>query len=143
MKFFNFILIIFFVSCAKPNYVENQEVVSREVVSSCDHIFSSEELCMNFKWAKMPTESEFGLMKVQFTDFKDDRIFTSPKRHFHFHLWMSSMGHGSSPVEIKEISPGKFEISKIFFIMPGPWDMHFQLKDEDHVQEEFIQKITI
>lgn len=144
MKIFTVLSLLLLFSCAKPNYTDdNSTVIQRDVLTGCEFIFSTEELCMKFEWIKQPSESEFGEMKVLFTEIKDDRIRVSPKNNFHFFLWMPSMGHGSSPVQVNEISPGEFVISKIFFIMLGPWQMHFQLKDQNEIIEEIIKDITI
>ncbi len=58
-------------------------------------------------------------------------------------LWMPSMGHGSSPVVIKQVAEGTYEVSDIYFIMLGEWEIRFQLKNNNDVIEEQIQKITI
>ena len=39
------------------------------------------------------------------------------------------MGHGSFPVTIKKVGEGVYEASEIFFTMPGRWDVHFELYD--------------
>ncbi len=51
-------------------------------------------------------------------------------------LWMPTMGHGSFPVSLNEISPGVFEARDIFFTMPGYWDIHFQLFRDNNLIEE-------
>jgi hypothetical protein len=91
----------------------------------------------------MPTESQVGEMEVSFTDLADERIFIDPKNKFSMYLWMSSMGHGSSPVSIEKLAPGKFLIKDIFFIMPGPWEIHFELKEEEKLVDEIIYSLTI
>jgi hypothetical protein len=137
------LLLSLFFSCAKPNYQEQKTEVIRDVLSSCDYLFKTEELCLNFKWIKQPTESQFGEMEVRFTDLADERIFIHPENEFHLYLWMSSMGHGSSPVTIEKLSEGKFLVKDVFFIMPGPWEIHFQLKEGEKVVEELIHSLTI
>lgn len=53
------------------------------------------------------------------------------------------MGHGSSPVTITLIEDGIYKANDIFFIMQGPWEVRYQVKDGDKVVEEIIQDITI
>ena len=54
----------------------------------------------------------------------------------HVYLWMSSMGHGSSPVKIKKLSTGEYEVSSVYFIMGGTWEVHVELLKQDDVVDE-------
>jgi hypothetical protein len=67
----------------------------------------------------------------------------SPRLSPDVKLWMPSMGHGSSPVVVKPISDGVYEVSDVFFIMLGDWEIRYQLKSNDDVIEEQIQKIHL
>ena len=51
-------------------------------------------------------------------------------------LWMPTMGHGSFPVEVRQIAFGVYEVSDIFFTMPGLWDIHFQIYENGNYIEE-------
>ena len=53
------------------------------------------------------------------------------------------MNHGSSPMQIQQIGPGLYKVNRVYFIMPGQWDLHIQLKMNEQVQDEFVQKFTI
>jgi hypothetical protein len=143
MKFYFFIIVFLTFSCAKPHYVDDKKIIKQEEVKTCDLYFKENELCLFSKWEVFPNESQFGQMKLTFTERNDDRVLVTPKYHFEMILWMPSMGHGSSPVSITPISKGVFRASEIFFIMPGAWEIRFQLKDEGKIVEEVIQNITI
>ena len=65
-----------------------------------------------------------------------------PKNLFVF-LWMPTMGHGSSPVKIKKLDNGEYEISDVQFIMPGKWEIKFQLKDGAQVFDETVVTLSI
>lgn len=41
-------------------------------------------------------------------------------------LWMPSMGHGSAPVKIEDLGGGVFQVSHVFFIMPGDWQIQLR-----------------
>jgi hypothetical protein len=45
--------------------------------------------------------------------------------NFKLDLWMQMghHGHGSAPVEIKQINPNTFEITNAWFVMPGKWNV--------------------
>ncbi|MBI3554828.1 MAG: FixH family protein, partial [Deltaproteobacteria bacterium] len=65
-------------------------------------------------------------------------------------LWMPAMGHGSSPVNVAHAVdqgganvPGVFKATNVYFVMPGDWDVHVQLKNGSKVVEETVEKVTI
>lgn len=62
---------------------------------------------------------------------------------FRIFLWMPTMGHGSSPVTIKKLGTGLYDLSQIYFIMDGFWQLRIQLKNGNDVLEEQIFEMTI
>lgn len=111
------------------------------LAQTCEMFFKTENLCLEQKWEVLPTKTTVGKMTLTFKDTAG-RI-TSPKMDPFVLLWMSSMGHGSRPVTITQVEDGVYSVSNVKFIMGGPWEIHYQLKDGKSVVEEFIQKITI
>lgn len=140
--FYLFVLCLSF-SCAKPNYVDDQTQKIERVTQNCKLIFKKENLCIEMDWESFPTESEFGSFLLRFTDVNDRDLLISPDHELGIILWMPSMGHGSSPVTLREIEEGIYRASDVFFIMSGAWDIRFQLKDGERIVEEAIQKITL
>lgn len=69
--------------------------------------------------------------------------YQAPQETLHVFLWMPSMGHGSTPVSIKTLSGGEFEISKVNFMMRGKWEIRFQLKNGNQVVDETVLPLTI
>ena len=62
----------------------------------------------------------------------------------HIYLWMPDMGHGSSPVKIKKLGSGEYEVTNVYFIMGGGWEIYFQLlKNKDDVVDEVIIPISL
>lgn len=55
---------------------------------------------------------------------------------FSVFLWMSSMGHGSGPVTIKKLDTGIYDVSDVYFIMDGEWQIRIQLKNNETILEE-------
>lgn len=137
------LLFIFVTACAKPHYVDGLEGRIDGISGECGLLFSSENLCLKTEWTQKPTESTYGEMTLSFVDRDDQSRFVDPVAEPFILLWMPSMGHGSSPVKIERVDVGRFRASEIFFIMPGPWDIRYQLKDGSQVAEEKIQKVTI
>ncbi|WP_081653487.1 FixH family protein [Bacteriovorax sp. DB6_IX] len=68
---------------------------------------------------------------------------TDPEYSLHLKLWMPDHGHGSFPIEITKVQDGVYKADKIFFTMPGYWDLHLQLKDGESVVEEVLWPITL
>ena len=58
-------------------------------------------------------------------------------------LWMPEMGHGSSPTSISHLDTGTYRASDVFFVMPGHWQIKFQLKNGNTVEDELVVSITI
>jgi hypothetical protein len=73
----------------------------------------------------------------EFGELKD------PSLTLHLMLWMPDHGHGSFPIELTKTSSGVYKADKVFFTMPGYWDLHLQLKDGDKVIEEVLWPITL
>ena len=136
------ITLLLIASCAKPHYVDGPQV-DLTPVTGCGYLFKSENLCLKTAWVQRPSESTYGEMTLSFVDANDDTRFVDPTSEPFIVLWMPSMGHGSSPVTIERIDVGRFRASEIFFIMPGAWDIRYQLKSGSDVVEEHIQKITL
>lgn len=73
-----------------------------------------------------------------------------PGRPFEVSLWMPGMGHGSAPTQIQrvlddqgQIVVGTYQVSNMYFIMPGDWDVRVTLKSQDGRQETQIWPVTV
>ncbi|RPJ66214.1 MAG: hypothetical protein EHM20_17555 [Alphaproteobacteria bacterium] len=69
---------------------------------------------------------------------KQQNIATDFTKDFSVILWMPTMGHGSSPIQIKKLGTGIYDLSQIYFIMDGLWHLRIQLKDGSNIIEEQI-----
>ena len=130
-------------SCANPHYVTEEDRDIKDISGECGYFFSSEKICLKTEWIKKPTESSFGVLSLTFVDSVDQTRFIDPLQEPFIHLWMPSMGHGSSPVTMERVDVGRYRAKDVFFIMTGEWDVHYQLKSGSHVVEEKIQKVII
>ena len=137
------VFMFFIVSCAKPNYVPTPGKNVDGISGECEIYFAEDDVCLRTEWEQKPTESTFGSMLLKFYHKDHPETFISPTHTPFILLWMPSMGHGSSPVTMTFIEEGVYRASDIFFIMPGPWDIRYQLKNGNDVVVEQIQKITI
>jgi hypothetical protein len=145
-KYTLILLSVFVFSCAKPNYQNSTppEISDqKQSTGTCPLFFSVERLCADLAWEKTPSETETGSFILKFYVQETPNTFVDPKNSPFVVLWMPSMGHGSSPVTIEKVSEGQYRASKVFFIMPGEWEIRLQLKDGKNVTDQIIKKITI
>jgi hypothetical protein len=145
MQFAVLVLMAFvMVACGDSYIVNNQDTRRRdEITAECALYFKTENLCLTTEWETMPTVNSFGSMLLTFKDKSDPSRIISPRHEPFVLLWMPGHGHGSSPVTMTLIEDGKYRASDIFFIMPGAWDIRFQLKDGTNIIEETVQKVTL
>jgi len=135
--------VLILAACSKPHYVSGLEGHIDGITGTCGRFFANEQICLSTQWITKPNESTLGEMHLTFNDPDDSTRFIDPKNDVAIVLWMPSMGHGSTPVTIERTDVGHYKASEIFFIMPGVWEIRYQLKDGDRVVDQSIQKITI
>lgn len=132
------LLSIFFLaaSCANPIYSEPDSPSTQATGLSCSAKFASGE-CVSLAWKQLPTEEEFGSFELS--------IFRTGERSepvdvpaLHVLLWMPSMGHGSSPVELNHTAPGTYLATNVFFSMRGDWEIRVQRKEGQNVPDQAI-----
>ena len=51
------------------------------------------------------------------------------------------MGHGSSPTHVEKVDLGTYSVNNVFFVMPGEWEIRFQLIGPQQVADEIIVPI--
>lgn len=132
--------------CAKPRYETAQPTSSGNTsqiqkVTDCEIRFQNSSYCLLWQWEKNPTSAQVGslIFKVVRANALDDSpipvdLTSVPA----LALWMPSMGHGSSPTSVEKIDTGSYRAKNVFFIMPGEWELKFQLKDGNTVQDETV-----
>jgi hypothetical protein len=131
------------ISCSQPHYVSDNISYRQRISVGCKLFFKKENLCLKTKWETFPTEEAMGTMLLSFSSPENPQLPLSPINDPSITLWMPSMGHGSSPVTVRPREEGIYEAQDIFFIMPGEWNIKFQLKEGNEVIEEVIQNIII
>lgn len=127
--FFPFILF----SCGDSPFTETQtapDSVRGYQQLASDIFFTTEDINVSVYWRSGPVVGDECKLLVVMTDRENRPV--SPSKRFHLMLWMPTMGHGSFPITVKETSLGVFEATEVFFTMPGYWDLHFQLLDENN-----------
>ncbi|MBL7542438.1 MAG: hypothetical protein JNL11_01410 [Bdellovibrionaceae bacterium] len=134
------------VSCVRPKYIDevassekNVENNSSQTTSlgqqkvSCLNTFSTSQLCMRWSWEVQPTSKQVGsfVFKVyRLNQWDQTAVEVDLSAMPEVVLWMPSMGHGSTPTKIERLDVGTYRVGNVFFIMPGAWEIRFQVKDE-------------
>jgi hypothetical protein len=136
------LILLFSVSCAKPNYVSTNPGTGQGKISSdqCQAKFTSGE-CVSLSWEKMPGDS-FG--SFVFKTFRANLADGSPvpldmSAQPSILLLMPDMGGMQGPpVTVNHLDTGTYRASNVFFSMRGKWAIHFQIKDENTVRDEAV-----
>ena len=125
-------------ACAHPNYQEASVApASESKTATCALKYNSQNLCAAYDWETYPTGSDMGAFVARFTNPTSGAL-VDPALSLKVVLWMPSMGHGSSPVTVTRLSTGVYRVDKVFFSMPGTWQIRFQLMQSGAVVEEQI-----
>lgn len=153
MRFlFSIVSLFILFGCAqekKPptnNSLRSSNDTAREGVADCTNHFNQSGLCLSYSWVKTPTDTDFG--SFTFKTYRQNILDQTPilvdqQSSPEVILWMPSMGHGSSPVTVEKIDTGTYRATNVFFIMPGEWQIKWQVKEGSSIQDELVIPITI
>ncbi|MFV8257880.1 FixH family protein [Bdellovibrio bacteriovorus] len=126
-------------ACARPDYLPETPAVNNEQndpQSTCPLYFSKENICAELIWKQNPTSTDFSEFELRFNS-------AVAAENLSVILWMPSMGHGSSPVKIESLGDGKFRVFKVFFIMPGDWEIRIVLKDTQTTRDQVFVPLVV
>lgn len=152
-KLFLLMSLVFLQACAQPRYENviqnpNEGMGSgpQEKASACQLKFNNSGYCISWSWEKTPTESDKGslIFKIYRGNLYDDTlVMIDPVSTPKVILWMPSMGHGSSPTKVERLDVGTFRANEVFFVMPGDWEIRFQIKEGANITDEAIVSLSI
>jgi len=140
-----FILGVLLISgCARPKYIresnpQNQNQAPIESKADCQTSFLKTGFCLTWSWIQTPTTTEKGsfVFKTYRLNVFDQTpiemdLVGSPR----VVLWMPSMGHGSLPTKTTQVDVGTYQVTDVFFVMPGDWEIRFQVNNGTEVIDE-------
>jgi len=111
----------------------------------CSHPFHHSNLCLSLTWETLPTDSDEGsfIFKVfRPNSYDQSPVLTSLPEIPNVVLWMPAMGHGSSPIEVAQLDTGTYRANHVYFVMPGIWEIHFQVRSQETVKDEAVLAFT-
>lgn len=135
-------------ACAQPKYeniTNNQGSVGEKITVDCSIRFAQSGYCLNWHWKEMPTQSQPGSLTfkiVRPNDLDQTPVPVEISSEMEVVLWMPSMGHGSSPTTVEKVDVGSYLVSNVFFVMPGEWEIKFQIKEDKQVIDEAVVDLT-
>lgn len=146
----NLLVLLFFItSCGESplfnHKMEKNGFFSDGLAQTADYHFAKTKFHFTVDWVTGPVlgESKFIIKSWH----KDTGTISGPYQdlpyNLHVYLWMPSMGHGSADVKLKKIDKGEYEISNVYLIMAGKWNIHVQLLKNKDVVDEVILPITL
>lgn len=141
----------FLTGCAHPNYEDGILAPGnpdKKTEAECPLHFVKANLCAKIVWKTSLTEKTGAIFELTswdpLTATTNGPYSDMPNTKWAISIYMPSMGHGSSPVKISSLSSGVSEISKVFFFMPGAWEVRFQLIDTtNQVVDQFFLDMDI
>lgn len=98
--------------------------------------FKTTSQSIQINWLTKINTMEEGRAVLVFT--KSGAIFDDQNYSLGAYLWMKSMGHGSSPITLTKLTNGIYQISEMYFLMAGEWELHLNLKRDNSVVEDVV-----
>lgn len=149
MKLILLLLGFFTVSCGNSpllnHEMEKGFLAKNPSYAVAENRFSKSNFSFTVDWSEPPKvgEAKF-LLRLWKTDSGTiNGPYVDPKQNLHVFLWMPSMGHGSSPVKLKKLASGEYEVSNVYFIMGGKWEVKFQLLSSNKVEDETVLTLSL
>jgi len=135
-------------ACAHPDYVNPTELngAQNSVHQDCPMTYTKSGLCASLTWTRgpiSPDESEFLLKFWDAETSSENGPYEDPTSTLSVVLWMPSMGHGSSPVTIEKIETGIYRVRRVYFIMPGEWEIRTFLKVGTTITDQATVTLTL
>ncbi len=113
--------------------------------ANCPIRMPQSQLCASISWIVPPSASDEGAMSLKFWSAggSPQGPYVDLPDTLSVVLWMADMGHGSSPTRIRRMALGVYEVSRMYFVMNGDWQLKIQRKRGATVVDEAIQMIHI
>lgn len=131
------VLILLLYSCGKSPLLGEAHGISPEKAApdqSDNQVFLIGDVEAKFEWKKGPVIGEESRIRIVITDASGLPAVLDGE--LKVKLWMPSMGHGSSPVKISKTGEGVYEVSEVYFIMAGEWEIIYQIMENGNLTQE-------
>lgn len=145
-------LIVQLLGCAQPKYVKEETGATQNKISQeenkadCSITFSESKYCLSWYWETEPTASQAGSLIFKIyrqNQFDQTAVELDASQVPEVILWMPSMGHGSSPTQTTRLDVGTYRANKVFFIMPGVWEIRFSVKENQQPNSKQVDGAVV
>ena len=103
-------------------------LVTTHAWAACELSFPTQAICGHVTWTQGPFAGTYSDMEIVF----EPEITGLTLK---VDAWMPAMGHGTRPVVMITRDDGVVEISNIYLMMPGLWQIRATLTDENGQSE--------
>jgi hypothetical protein len=138
-------LSFFSLSCAKPHYAPlTTNDVNRQGSAdpACPISFNSIAACGQLTFNQNPTtenDSPFTLRIWSKTAGTAAGPYFDPESvDLNVVLWMPVMNHGSAKVVLNHSAAGVYDVSNVYFVMSGEWEVRVQWTQNGNVVDQAI-----
>ena len=125
-----------------PTIEGNAPTEPPPVPAPCTLSFPKEGLCASLTWDAAITDDGENSFVLRFWATGTER-FQDVDGSVSVQLWMPDMNHGSSPVTVSAKGNGIYQASRVYFVMPGDWDIRVQIKRNKQVVEQAVLGVHI
>lgn len=139
------------VACAEKKYIQTSEggAGSQKLSGECGVEFRlpNSNACVSFTWEK-PQEGRkpgIGLLKIWRANLADGSpVPITLGDAVEVVLWMQHMGggHGSDPVTVEPVDVGTYRLRRVFFSMPGLWEIRVFVKSAGNTIDQVYLPFT-
>jgi len=135
-------LLIFFIflsGCGKSPILNKLEKNANEIKGTIllREQFPNKTNSFDLKWLTPPSLVELSVFEITLQKSLES------DQSLHAYIWMPDMGHGSSPIDIKQVSELNYIFSELAFIMPGDWVLHIQILKNNQVIDQWQKPIVL
>ena len=144
-----------FLGCAKARYADVPEsnqgsteaaTKPNQVQAPCSAKLGISGYCVDWYWEVKPTAKTQGSLifkTFRLNVFDQSAVAIDTITVPELILWMPGMGHGSTPTRVERLDVGTYRASQVFFVMPGQWELQFQVKSENKIIDQLNVAISI
>lgn len=127
---FSFLAIIALSTSCGPKVINKKVTVKDHWGLIGETTLKTDNFTVRLDWLEGPYDRAYSLARLTFSANEPAAELPSPVELVEVKPWMKIHGHGTGnkKVAIKQISPTVFEVSNIFFIMAGPWELEVTAK---------------
>lgn len=138
-KIIFFLFIFTLLSCGKSPLLNKVDKGLNEISGGVllSEQFPKEQLGFSMNWIVSPTLDNLASFELKLEKpLKNNQTLN-------VYIWMPDMGHGSSPVEMKQLNSTDYIVNEIAFIMPGLWVLHIEILENNQVTDQWQKSITL